>query len=288
MVKIKHISGFQVINGFLLLMLAFVCIFPFLNVLAVSLSENNAVITGNITIFPKGFQLDSYVKIFQNEAMIRSLVFTIVLTVVYVAFALVFSLLLAYPLSRKKLKGRAGVMFMVVFTMYFSAGMMPSYMLIQKLGMINSVWSLILPVLIDPFQLIIMKTYLESLPESLVESAILDGCNHYKILFYIIVPIAKPMIATIVLFYAVGRWNSFQDALFYINNVDLYPLQLKLNELIASATITLDIEMLAGDFVIPESLQSAALVFATIPILIVYPWLQKYIVKGVMVGAVKG
>lgn len=287
MVKKRNI--FDIVNGFLLILLAFVCLFPFLNLLAVSLSENNAIIAGVVTLIPKGFNLSSYEKIIQNEAMLWSLVFTIILTIVYVVLAVLFSLLLAYPLSRKKLKGRSGLMLMVVFTMYFSAGMIPSYLLVQKLGMINSVWALILPVLIDPFQLIIMKTYLENIPESLVEAGMLDGCSHYRILFSIVVPVAKPMIATIILFYAIARWNSFQDALYYINDVNLYPLQLKLNELIASATIVLDIEMgSVNDMVIPEALKSASLIFATLPILIAYPWLQKYIVKGVMVGAVKG
>ena len=286
---VKRNSIFGIINAFLLLLLAFTCLFPFINVLAVSLSENSAIVAGDVTFLPKGFELSAYGKIFQNESMIRSLFFTIFLTVGYVAIALFFSLLLAYPLSRKNLKGRGPIMLMVVFTMYFSAGMIPSYLLVQQLGLLNTVWALIIPVLIDSFQLIIMKTSFESMPDSLVEAAILDGCSHYGVLFRIMVPNSKPMIATIILFYAVGRWNNFQDALYYINNSDLYPLQLKLNDLIASATITLDIEVAASNnIVIPEALKSASLIFATLPILIVYPWLQKYIVTGAMVGAVKG
>lgn len=290
--KIKKGLGervFSIVNYILLIILAFICLFPFVNTLAVSLSDTNAIMAGKVVLFPVGFELSAYKAVFGDSTMIRSLFFTIFLTVLYVVIAMVMTILAAYPLAQKRLKGRKFLTLLITFTMYFSGGMIPSYLLVSELGMLNSIWALILPCAINTFNMIIMKSFFASLPESLSEAARIDGCNDIEILVKIILPLSMPIIATISLFYAVQRWNSFTDALYYINDADLYPLQLKLRQLISLNMVDQLVMDAQSDesVAIPESIKSASLMFATVPILLVYPWLQKYFVKGVMVGSIK-
>lgn len=286
----KHISSdkiFGVVNGFILIILGLICMFPFINIAAVSLSSNDAIITRKVTFFPVGMHWRYYTKVLSDISMLNSMKFTVLLTVAYVILALIFTVMLAYPLSRKRLKGRKVIIFLVTFTMYFNGGIIPTYMVVQKLGLLNSTLSLILPVMINTYYMIIMKSFFSSVPESLIESAIIDGCNEIRILIKIILPLSLPVIATMSLFYAVFRWNSFQDAVFYMSDPKKFPLQLKLRQLISANQINMDIQTDADTFA-TEGIKAASLMFATIPILLVYPWLQKYFVKGMTIGAVKG
>jgi len=273
------------INTILLVIFAFICLFPFLHVVAKSFSSNEAITSGNVYMFPVGFQLQSYLRIFKTSQMITSMKFTIFLTVTSVALSLISSVLIAYPLSRANLKGKKIITVLITFTMYFSGGTIPNYILIKSLGLLDTAAVLVLPCMISTYNVIIMRSFFSSIPESLIEAACIDGCSPVKPLCSIVLPLSKAMLATMTLFYGVSRWNAYQDALFYTTSLDIAPLQLVLRNIINSAEINdINAEM---EFIQPESLKSATLVFATIPILLVYPWLQKYFVKGTMIGAVK-
>lgn len=269
---------------------AITCLVPFLYMIALSLSSNNAIIAQKVSLWPVDFTLETYKTILSDVDMIYTLGYTIVLTIVYTVICMFLTICAAYPLTKKRLKGRDFVLTVLVITMYFSGGLIPSYMLVKNLDLMNSMWSLILPGAMSVFNLIILKTFFASLPESLEESASIDGCNELGILFRIVLPLSMPSIATLSLFYAVDRWNGFQDALFYITDKNLYPIQLKLYQII-TANQQLDTQQgegSVGAFIVPESLKAASVMFATVPILVVYPKLQKYFVEGVMTGAIKG
>jgi len=221
--------------------------------------------------------------------MIRSLYMTVYYTAAFTVVGMALTILAAYPLTRKRLPGRNFILMVFIVTLYFSAGLIPEYILVHNLGLINTPWSIILPLALSPYNLLLLKTSFQSIPESLEESAFIDGCSHLRILLNIMLPLSKPILATLVLFYAVGRWNAYQDALFYLTKSYLYPLQLKLYNLVNSSGIAEQIAQEGGEEpVAQEVLKPASIVFATVPILAVYPFVQKYFVKGVMIGAVKG
>jgi putative aldouronate transport system permease protein len=274
----------------LLLILALTCVLPFVNLLAVSVSEPDAVIMGRVKLLPVGLNAIAYKTIIDNGLLLQSLWFTILLTVLYVIVTLVMTILCAYPLSRQDLKGRRPITLYIIFTMYFSGGMIPGFLLVNSLGLVDTVWALVLPGAISTFNMILMRTYFASLPRALEESARIDGANDIQILVRIILPLSMPMIATLMLFYAVSRWNGLTDAVLYINKPHMYPLQLRLRQLIALNQV----EDLMSDvpdlsrMVVSESMKSACLIFSVVPIMLIYPWLQRYFVKGVMIGSVKG
>ncbi|MBB6735338.1 carbohydrate ABC transporter permease [Cohnella zeiphila] len=266
------------------------CLVPFLYMIALSLSSNNAITSQKVSLWPVGFTIETYKTILSDVEMIYTLGYTIVLTAIYTIFCMFLTVCAAYPLTKKRLKGRNFLLTVLVITMYFSGGLIPSYLLVKNLDMMNTVWSLILPGAMSVFNVIILKTFFGSLPESLEESASIDGCNDLGILVRIVLPLSLPSIATLSLFYAVDRWNGFQDALFYITNKNLYPMQLKLYQII-TANQQLDTQQgegSVGAYIVPESLKAASVMFTTVPILVVYPKLQKYFVEGVLTGAIKG
>ena len=296
--KTKKISSSKIIGKIvdaffwlIVILVSLTCLFPFVHVFAVSISDEAYVVANKVVLIPKGFNLTAYQKIFADSSIIRSLLVTVLITVLFTVIGMFLTISAAYALSRKELKGAKLMTFLILFTMYFAAGMIPDYLLIQNLHMLDTIWSLILPLCFAPFNLLIMKNnFSASIPESLVEAAVVDGAGHFKILTRIVVPLSKPIIATIALFYAVGRWNTYQDALFYIKQrVDLRPLQLKLYYLVVSSQESFQAEGgNAGVLTNPEVLKAACIIFATVPIVIVYPFVQKYFVQGTMVGAVKG
>ncbi len=258
--------------------------------IALSLSSNNAIISQKVTLWPVEFTIETYKTILNDMEMIYTLGYTIVLTILYTFACMFLTICAAYPLTKKKLKGRNTILSIMVFTMYFSGGLIPSYILVKELALTNTMMGLILPGAMSVFNMIILKTFFTALPESLEESAAIDGCNDLGILFRIVLPLSLPAIATLSLFYAVDRWNGFQDALFYITDKNLYPMQLKLYQII-TANQQLDSQQGEGSmgaYIVPESLKAASVMFATIPILLIYPKLQKYFVDGVMTGAIKG
>jgi putative aldouronate transport system permease protein len=242
-----------------------------------------------VFLWPAGFTLDAYGKVFADQSILRSLYISVIITVLFTVIGMIVTICAAYPLSRKQLKGRSFFTFIFMFTMFFGGGIIPEYMLINSLGMLDSIWSLILPLSFSAFNLLILRTSISSnIPASLEESARMDGAGHFRILFSIVLPLSKPILATLSLFYAVGRWNAYQDALFYIkHNVDLRPLQLKLYYLVVQASESFQLEMTQVSLSNPEVLKAACVVFATLPIICVYPFIQKYFVKGVMLGAIK-
>lgn len=229
---------FDIINITFVALFVLFCLAPFLHTIAVSLSSNRAITSGEVTIFPIELNWDAYKQVFSDQSMIQSLGFTVILTVATTVLCMLFTIAAAYPLTKKNLKGRKLFMYVIIITMFFSGGIIPEYLLIRDLGMINSVWSLILPGLVSPFNLIILISFFNNIPSSLEESAEIDGSSHLHTLLKIILPLSMPVMATLALFYAVGRWNGFQDSLMYITNPDLYPLQLKLHQMVQNNMVS--------------------------------------------------
>jgi putative aldouronate transport system permease protein len=277
---------FSIVNGFILVVIGLICIFPFFNVIATSFSSGDAITSGKVGLFPVGTNLEFYKKILADPSIFISFKFSVIMTAIFVVVALFMTTMVAYALSRKKLRGRKFFTVMIVVTMYFTGGIIPSYLVVQKLNLLNNMWGLILPLMINTYFMIIMKSFFSSIPESLLEAATIDGCNDIGILFRIVLPLSLPVLATMTLFYAVQRWNGFQDAVFYITDPDKYPLQMKLRALIQNQ-VNANVDVGSLVTVNPEGLKSACLILATLPILIVYPWLQKYFVKGMTLGGVK-
>ncbi|WP_159881828.1 carbohydrate ABC transporter permease [Paenibacillus puerhi] len=277
------------IQVFIAIVLA-LCLIPFLHIASISLSSNRAIMSGDVTIFPIEISLEAYRKVLGDISMLKSMGYTITLTAIFTLACMLMTMMAAYPLTKSYLKGKKFFMVLIVITMFFSGGIIPEYILMKELNLLNSMWALILPLLISPFNLIILINFFQSIPASLHESAEMDGASHVRVLTQIVIPLSMPVIATLSLFYAVNRWNGFMDSLFYISNPKMYPLQLKLYQLIMNNTIN-DLMQLEGTQVVqflPESLKAASVMFATVPILLIYPWLQRYFVSGIMLGAVKG
>ncbi|MDD9268496.1 carbohydrate ABC transporter permease [Paenibacillus sp. GCM10023248] len=264
----------------------FVCLVPFLYILSQSLSSNEAIISQAVTIYPIDFNIEAYKVVFGDAGMLYSLFYTVLLTGVFVLISLTVTILAAYPLTKKRLKGRNILLLVMLFTMYFSGGLIPDYLNVKSLNLLDTPLALILPGMMSVYYMIILKSFFQSLPDSLEEAAHLDGCNELQILLKIVLPLSKPALATVSLLYAVFRWNYFQDALFYITDQKFYTIQLKLYNV-----INLSQQMSGENLIVnlpSEALKAASIMFGTVPILLVYPWLQKYFVSGIMIGAVKG
>lgn len=288
--KKKKITVGQVINYTLITLLAFVCLYPFLNVIAYSLSGYNAVLSGRVNFYPIDFTLEAYKQILGKTQIWNSMRTTVFVTVVGTALSLVLTTCAAYALSRQDLPGRTFLTGMILFTMYFGGGMIPTFLVVKGVGLYDTLGSLFIPQSVNVFNFIVMRTFFRNLPESLEEAARIDGASYVQVLVKIVLPLSLPIIATIGLFYAVGYWNTYFDALLYIQNPDKYTLQLRLRSLLFGEELNnsgANMEGM-GTQVMTQSLKMATVAVSTIPILVVYPWLQKYFVKGVMIGSVKG
>ncbi len=285
-----HVSVGTVFNYFIVTVFVIVCVYPFLNVIAYSLSGNRPILSGEISIFPKELQLKSYQEILGKNSIWTSMGITVFVTAAGTALGLILTIGAAYALSKKRLKGRGIITGFILFTMYFSGGIIPTFLVVKDLHLVDSVWSLILPSAMNVFNFIVMRTFFTQLPESLEEAAVLDGCNDLSCLFKIVLPLSLPIIATIGLFYAVSYWNEYFSALMYIQSPEKFTLQLRLRQLLFTEELNQlnNITEAMGSQVMAESLKMASIVVATLPIVAVYPWLQKYFVKGVMLGSVKG
>jgi putative aldouronate transport system permease protein len=289
----RESRGDRIFIGFtisVVILVALVCLLPFLYIVAVSFSGKNAVLRGDVFLWPVEFDLKAYKVVFNSSSLIHSMWFTIGLTVVYTLISLFVTVLCAYPLSRSYLVMRKPLMVYVLLTMYFSGGMIPIFLNINDLGLINSPWALILPSCLSIYNMILMRSFFVGMPKELEESAFVDGANDMVVLWRIILPLSKAALATIGLFYAVSRWNGFMDSLLYINDESMYTVQVRLRQLIQASQVTQmmeDVPEFKADL-IGETIKSACLVFSMIPIIILYPWLQKYFVKGVMIGSIKG
>lgn len=286
--KKKAINWGTVINYLLLTILVVICFYPFLNVVAYSFSSNRAVLSGTVTFFPIEMQLDAYKEIVHRGQIWTAMRVTMVVTMLGTAIGLILTVFAAYALSKDKLKGRRWISGMILFTMYFNGGIIPTFLVIKNLGMYDQLTSLYIPSAVNVFNFIVMRTFFREIPKSLEEAAYLDGATDIQILFKIVLPLSMPIIATIGLFYAVYYWNDYFNALIYIQSPEKYTLQLRLRSLLFAGELGAAGNEGLAQQVMAESLKMACIVVGTVPILAVYPWLQKYFVKGVMLGSVKG
>lgn len=279
---------FDIFNYLFLLLLGLVTFLPFVYVVAGSFATEAELASRPFFLIPKEITLNAYNYIFSTTTFIRSIGTSVLITVLGTIVSLALTLTMAYPLSRRSLMGRNIFLNLIVFTMIFSGGMIPTYVVVKNLDLLNSIWALILPVAINPFNLIIVKSFFENLPEELEEAAKIDGCSDMGVFWRIVLPLSKPVIATFTLFYAVAYWNDFFNALLYITDSAKWPIQLLLQQIMMVANV--DFGSVDSMLVDPpeESLKLAVVVVATIPILVFYPFLQKHFAKGIMLGSVKG
>lgn len=261
---------------------------PFANVLSKSISKEWAIVAGKVGIIPVGFQLDTMRFVVTSSQFLHALLISALVAVIGTLASLLVTAMTAYPLSKRELPGTGALIVLFIFTMMFNGGIIPNYLLIRQLDLINNLGSLILPALVSVFNMLVIKSYFESLPPSLEESAKLEGARNYTILFRIILPLSGPVLATIGLFYAVYYWNDYFNPMLYINSSSLKPLQLYLQDIVMNADTSSALS--ADDLMnVPaEGVRSATVIASTIPILLVYPFLQKYFIKGVLIGSVKG
>lgn len=290
--KIQESFGERLYTFVVYALLALFCLLiliPLMHIIAGSFSDPMALLTGEVSLLPKGFTLDMYKKVFQDEEIWQGYWNTIVYTVVGTLISVALTACGAYPLSRKDFYGKNVFMGLFAFTMFFTGGMIPTYLLVKDLNMLNTIWALVLPSAVSTYNLIIMRTFFQTtIPGELVESAALDGCNDLGVFFRIVIPLAAPIFAVMVLFYGVAQWNSWFPALLYISDRSMYPLQMVLREVLIQSDIS-NMAGSSGDVeIIGDGLKYATMVVATLPIMCLYPFLQKYFVKGVMIGAVKG
>ena len=287
--KKKKIAFADVMLYLILTVVVLICLYPFLNVVAYSLSGNTAVLSGKVTFYPIDFQLSAYKEILLKQTQIwTAMGISVTVTVLGTLLGLVLTVAAAFALSKEKLKGRGILSGFILFTMYFSGGIIPTFLVVKGVGLYDSISALVIPSAMNVFNFIVMRTFFKELPLELEEAARIDGANDMKILFKIALPLSMPIIATIGLFYAVSYWNDYFSALLYIQTPEKFSLQLRLRQLLFAGQINqVSMENL-GTQVMSESLKMASIVISTIPIILVYPWLQKYFVKGVMLGSVKG
>ncbi|WP_341277863.1 carbohydrate ABC transporter permease [Paenibacillus sp. FSL H8-0537] len=293
MVHDKTIGG-RLFDGavyVILFLVALVTILPFLHIIAGSLTTVDELAQKRFVLFPTKISWDAYAYIFSTNTIFRSMLVSIGVTSFGTLFSMILTSLMAYGLSRRDLVGRKQIMFMIVFTMLFSGGMIPTFIVVKSLGMIDSYAALIVPTAINAFNLIILRSFFQNLPDGLEESAKIDGCTDWGILFRIVIPLSMPAIATISLFYAVTYWNTYLPAILYIDSAEKWPIQVLLRQIVILASgLTADSSGFSGDFVTPpdQTIKMAVIVVATVPVLLVYPFLQKYFDKGALLGSVKG
>ncbi|NLX78145.1 MAG: carbohydrate ABC transporter permease [Clostridiaceae bacterium] len=277
------------IVAFLCFLLILVCLLPMLNVLARSLSSSDALIRNEVLLLPKGLNFNSYKMVIEDSKYTWSLIWTAILTVIGTCVSMFMTTICAYPLIYDNLKGKRFINAMILFTMYFNAGTIPMYLLLKDIKLLNKPAVLIIPYCLSVFNMIIMRSFFFGIPDSLRESAEIDGAGPIRILIKIYLPLSTPVIATLSLFYAVGRWNGFSDALMYMNKREYWPIQLLLYNILNNVT-SIEVATQEG-FTKPglaDSIKAATVMFATVPILLVYPWLQKYFITGVTLGSIKG
>ena len=282
---------FVVFNYVFLFLMMIVTLYPLWLQLITSISHGLEVMKGGVTLLPRKVTFETYKTIVRGE-LFMYMKNTVLYTVVGTTINLVMSCLCAYPLARKSFSGRKFFTMMVTITMFFSGGMVPMYLTVKQLGMMDTIWALVLPGAISTYNMIVIRTAFQSIPESLIESAQLDGANDLVILWKIVVPLSKATLATMLLFYSVTHWNSYFDAMLYINKKTMYPLQIMLRNMLIGGLFNEETAIAganADSFAVTDAtLRSAAIIVTTLPILIVYPFVQRYFVKGLTIGAVKG
>lgn len=294
--KQRKIPVFDIVNYLIMLIVAVVMLYPFLNTIAVSFNDAQDTLRGGIGLWPRVFSTYSYYNVFKNNLMLTAVFNSVARTLLATVTGVFFAAMIAYVLSRSELVGRRFITGYFVVTMYVSAGLIPTYFLIKSLGLLNNFMVYILPGMISVYNVIVIKAFMQSLPESLTEAAIVDGAGHFRCFWSVVLPCCKPVLATVALWCAVGAWNSWFDTFLYASSVDgLTTLQYEMMKLLSASMQTgRDTSSIYGannsqaNIITPASIRAAVTIVASAPILVVYPFLQKYFVKGVMLGAVKG
>ncbi|MFW5435316.1 carbohydrate ABC transporter permease [Paenibacillus apiarius] len=286
----KRISLFPCVNALILTIVVVVTLYPFIYMAVISVSGDIYVMRGEVFLWPKGFNLKMYSLVLGDLSILQAYLNTIIYTVLGTVIALAITSAGAYALSRSDMVFNKGFTLMVIFTLFFSGGMIPSFLVVKELGIIDTVWAMVLPGAVSTWNLIIMRTFFANIPKELEESGKMDGLNDLGLFFRIAVPLSKASFATIGLFYAVSLWNNFYFPLLYLRDPGLFPLQVLLRNLVlAGQVMSGDVTQIGGDqLIVEESLKYATIMVSTLPILLVYPFLQKYFVKGALIGAVKG
>lgn len=267
-------------------------LYPLLFVVSASFSDPISVIDGKVWLLPQGFTFTPYLHVFENESIWSGFRNTILYTLIGTFVNIILTILAAYPLSQRDLPGRKTLMFIITITMFFSGGLIPTYLLIKSLGMINTVWAMIIPGAISTYNLIVMRTFFQNgVPFELQESAWIDGASNFRLLLTIVIPLSMPIIAVMVLFYGVGHWNAYFNAMIYLKDRELFPLQLILREILIlnqSDNMGLDGAGMTERVMMAESIKYSVIIVSSIPVLLLYPFVQKYFVQGVMIGSIKG
>ncbi|WP_145018617.1 carbohydrate ABC transporter permease [Paenibacillus sp. Y412MC10] len=284
---------FSLMNYAVLSIILIVVLYPLIFVVSASFSSSTAVLSGRVWLWPVEPTLEGYRAVFKNAMVVKGFLNTMFYTVAGTGINLVFSVMAAYPLSRKDFRGRNGFMLLFVFTMMFSGGLIPSYLLVKDLGMIDTVWAMLLPAALSVWNVIIMRTYFQTtIPDELLEASQLDGCSDLRFLLRIVLPLSGPILAVIALFYAVGHWNQYFNAMIYLKRAELYPLQLVLRDILVQNEVNIDMlgdaKTAAARQGLRELLKYSLIVVTSFPLLVVYPFVQKFFVKGVMIGSLKG
>ncbi|MET3544720.1 multiple sugar transport system permease protein/putative aldouronate transport system permease protein [Paenibacillus favisporus] len=284
---------FTLLNYAVLSIILIVVLYPLVFVVSASFSSSTAVLSGRVWLWPVEPTLEGYRAVFKNAMVVKGFINTMFYTVAGTGINLVFSVMAAYPLSRKDFRGRNGFMLLFVFTMMFSGGLIPSYLLVKDLGMIDTVWAMLFPAALSVWNVIIMRTYFQTtIPDELLEASQLDGCSDLRFLLRIVLPLSGPILAVIALFYAVGHWNQYFNAMIYLKRAELYPLQLVLRDILVQNEVNIDMlgdaKTAAARQGLRELLKYSLIVVTSFPLLVVYPFVQKFFVKGVMIGSLKG
>ncbi|KWX75953.1 sugar ABC transporter permease [Paenibacillus riograndensis] len=280
-------SLFGVINTLILTLVAVATLYPIVYITAISLSDTVSVVQGKVFLFPKGFNFEAYGEVLKNDTIPRAYLNSVFYTALGTFVNLLFTAVAAYPLSQKGFFGRKFFMTAIVLTMFLNPGIIPTYVVVQQLGLTDSVWALVLPNAIWTMELIILKSFYENMSSQIREAALIDGASEYRILFNIVIPLSKPALASIGLFYFMGHWNSFFLPLIYLNDADKYPLQVVLRDMLIYSAEN-DAGLVDRSALAPQSIKNATIVLSMIPVLLIYPFAQKYFAKGVMLGSEKG
>lgn len=278
----------RVLNNLLLALVSLICLLPFVHMIAKSFSGAAAVSAGRVTFYPINFTLNTYRYVLQDSLFFSSFRNSVMITVGGTLLSLTFTVLAAYPLSKQHLRGRRVILLLYVFTMLFYGGMVSIYVFMRTLNLLNTLACQIIPLLVSQYNLFVMKTFFEGIPESIEESAHIDGAGPLRTLVSIVLPLSLPSLATIGLFYAVTYWNNYYHPMLFITRADVKPLQMYLYELITTTQNLYEVDPVIAAGLSSSGMQAAAIVVSTLPILLVYPFLQKYFIKGLTVGSVKG
>jgi putative aldouronate transport system permease protein len=285
---VKKLNLADVLIYVFLGLFAVITVYPFINIIAIAMSDYSVYIKNPLTIIPKKINMSAYKFVFLHPLIMNCYKNTILVTVFGTVFRMALCIITAYPLSRRGLRGKPLFMIAIIITMMFNGGLIPNFYLVKKLGMYNTLLALIIPASMSAFYVILMKNFFESVPESLIDAAKIDGASEVFILLKVVLPVSTAIIATLSLFFAVGLWNSFFAAVVYIRDRNLWTLQLLLREIVVEGSAILEDELTTSTEFQAQNLKYAVIVVAIVPILCLYPFLQKYFVKGIMLGAVKG